>query len=60
MKSYKNVAYIFGGVNGDTLNDILILNLKTMKIKNGCPAPFRRKNHAATMVSKFLVIYGGI
>ena len=61
MKSYKNNAYIYGGVNLDTLNDLIILNMNTMGMKYGPAAPFRRKEHAATMVGgKYMVIYGGI
>jgi hypothetical protein len=43
MKSYKNNAYIYGGVNLDTLNDLIILNMNTMGMKYGPAAPFRRK-----------------
>ncbi len=60
MKAYKNFAFIYGGINGDILNDLIIMNLKTMKLKTGLMAPFRRKDHAATMIGKFMIIYGGI
>lgn len=43
MKAYKQFAYIYGGVNGDILNELLILNMKTLKIKPGPHGPFRRK-----------------
>ena len=43
MKSYKDYAFVYGGVNRNILNDILIMNLKNMKIKRGISAPFRRK-----------------
>lgn len=43
MKSYKNNAYVYGGVNLDTMNDVLVMNLNTMAMKYGQAAPFRRK-----------------
>lgn len=43
MKAYKHFAYIYGGVNGDILKELIVLNLKTMKYKSGVNAPFRRK-----------------
>lgn len=43
MKLFKFNAYIFGGFNIDVLEQLNILNLKTMKFKRGQPAPYRRK-----------------
>ena len=60
MKAYKGYAFIYGGVNGDIMNDLLVMNLKTMKFKFGLSAPLRRKQHAATMLGRFMVVHGGI
>ena len=43
MKAYRNYAYIYGGFNGDTLNELIVMNLKTMNYKPTFLAPFRRK-----------------
>ena len=43
MTSYKSLGFIYGGCGVDANNDLTILNLKTMKMKVGQMAPFRRK-----------------
>jgi len=43
MSSYKSLGFVYGGNGLDANNDLRIINLKSMKIKAGQMAPFRRK-----------------
>lgn len=43
MKVHKHMAYIYGGISQDVLQDLKIFNLKTMSLITGKPAPFRRR-----------------
>ena len=43
MKVHKHIAYIYGGVSQDVIQDLTIFNLKNMSLTTGKSAPFRRK-----------------
>ena len=47
MVKYKDKAIIYGGVSSDDLNEVTIINSKTLSINQGTRAPFRRREHAA-------------
>lgn len=58
--SYKGKGYIFGGSSNDCINELSIVNFQNLKFKEGQHCQYRRKNHAMTMISKFMIIHGGI
>lgn len=61
MGCHRSKAYIYGGICYDSvMNDLIILNLKTMQMSPGSRAPHRRKDHAMTMLNKFMLIHGGL
>ena len=57
---YKNKAIVFGGANADDLNEVSIIDLKSMKYKQGSRSPFRRRCHACCVVGRYMIIHGGI
>lgn len=57
---YKGKGYVYGGSSNDVLNELSIANLKDLKFTEGQRCQFRRKNHAMIMISKYMIIHGGI
>lgn len=61
MCAYKGVSYVYGGVKMDSPTcELLQINLKTSAQVQLSHAPFRRRDHAATMLTRFMVVQGGI
>lgn len=58
--SYKGKAYVYGGIlsSGPT-NSLQILNLKSLKLSESPQCDYRRTDHAAVIMSKFMFVHGG-
>ena len=61
MCVYKRFSYVYGGVRNDSPTcELLQINLKTSVQVQLSQAPFRRRDHAATMLTRYMVVQGGI
>lgn len=57
---YKGRGFIYGGSSIDITNELSIVDFKNLKFTEGKHCHYRRKNHAMIMISKFMIIHGGI
>lgn len=61
MAIYKGIALIYGGSCMESItHDLIKIDLKSMALSHLNPAPFRRKEHAMTMLSRYMLVHGGI
>ena len=61
MVTYKGNAYVYGGIKLESpSNELIQINLKNLSSNQLNCAPFRRRDHAATFLARFMVIHGGI
>ena len=60
FSSYQGKGYIYGGIlSASPTNSLQIINLKTFKLIEGPRCGYRRTDHAATMMSKYMFVHGG-
>ena len=61
MVAYKGFAYVYGGIKMDSpTSDIFQINLRTSEASQLTPAPYRRRDHAAVFLTRFMIVQGGI